>query len=598
MTLSSCADWSQRFDALAARVAHADGVLRLRTGGYERARNSLLHALASAAAAGGDARVAAVHDSLGTVHARLGDELRALHHYQASLAAKERTGDALGQAITHGNLGRLYLGHGRAEDALVSFERNLELARAAQDRFGEVMARSGRGHALLELRRLDEAEQSFRDAVQVAQSADLVRQAALCTKDLALVAERRGDGDEAIRRADEAGTAFAALEILEGAGFCALIRGRVHFRRDELPLARAHLAHAVTTLRETHRHDLLAEALITLAEASAAADDPDAETWLDEAAALAREHVLRGVLQQVESARERVRGHSPDRQIVVSRNVLGFGAGGRQYLLMDQLDAGGQGAAWRALDLQSARLVVVKQVRLRVAPHEREVVLQMLLREYAAAMRIDHPGVVRVHGFERVDETFHLAMDLLPGPTLHAALQKTSRPRRDQAWAWIGDIARAIDAMHAAGVIHRDLKPANIMLNEGGRPVLIDFGLALLDVAPEGDDALPSGTYGYMSPEQLLGRSLGPPADLFALGVIAAELLTGANFLRIAPNVQTFTDFVATMTDHSKFQQALGRIRWPDELPAGERTAVLRLLSFDAADRFATAEEFLSASGH
>ena len=196
-----------------------------------------------------------------------------------------------------------------------------------------------------------------------------------------------------------------------------------------------------------------------------------------------------------------------------------------RFELLSQLGAGGMGAVYLARDGASGREVALKLLTGLVGPEERA----RFLREAQAAARLRHPGVVSVHEVGEAQGRPYLVMERVEGGSLRALLQRAGRLDPGLALPLAAGVAEALAAAHAQGVVHRDLKPENVLLDAEGRPRLTDFGLARL---VEGDRSLTRtgellGTPGYMAPEQLRGEHAGPPADVFALGVLLYELLTG-----------------------------------------------------------------------
>jgi hypothetical protein len=156
--------------------------------------------------------------------------------------------------------------------------------------------------------------------------------------------------------------------------------------------------------------------------------------------------------------------------------------------------------------------------------------LARLKREAEVASRLDHPGIVQVHDVGVHEEQPYLVMDHVPGPTLKdKAAREGPLPWRDAA-ALVAELARALDAAHAAGIVHRDLKPANVIMDaRAQRPRVTDFGLARdlsrpSEITKEGAVI---GTPYYMSPEQIRGEPADPRSDIYALGVILYELVAG-----------------------------------------------------------------------
>ncbi len=153
--------------------------------------------------------------------------------------------------------------------------------------------------------------------------------------------------------------------------------------------------------------------------------------------------------------------------------------------------------------------------------------MQRFSQEYDIVRRLNHPGIVRIHEQGFTDEHAFIAMEYFPGGSLRERLREDLSPQ--QALSYVRGVADALEIVHAAGVVHRDLKPPNIMFRPDGCPVLIDFGVAKSlseshDITRAG---LAIGTPHYMSPEQVDGQTPDARSDLYGLGVIFFEMLTG-----------------------------------------------------------------------
>lgn len=177
---------------------------------------------------------------------------------------------------------------------------------------------------------------------------------------------------------------------------------------------------------------------------------------------------------------------------------------------------------------ESTHMQVVLKV-LRQAPGEddREGAFDRFLQEYETIADMDHPNIVRIYDLGVADNHAHIAMEYLNGGDLRAKIERGISTR--QAVQYLRQIAGALSAVHAAGVLHRDLKPGNIMLRRDGSLALIDFGLAKrarLDSEITESGRI-FGTPYYMSPEQGHGNEVDPRSDLYSLGIIFYEMLTG-----------------------------------------------------------------------
>ena len=186
---------------------------------------------------------------------------------------------------------------------------------------------------------------------------------------------------------------------------------------------------------------------------------------------------------------------------------------------------GGMGVVYRATHLSLERPVALKVISGELAG--REGFRERFLRESRLAARLDHPAVIPVYDAREVDGELIVAMRLVEGGDLRRAIDRDGPLQPARAIALLGQVAEALDAAHAAGVVHRDVKPHNILL-EGDRAYLSDFGLAkALDESGAQSGASVVGTAEYMSPEQWRGGAVGPAADVYSLGCVLYETLTG-----------------------------------------------------------------------
>jgi hypothetical protein len=212
--------------------------------------------------------------------------------------------------------------------------------------------------------------------------------------------------------------------------------------------------------------------------------------------------------------------------------------------LLDQIGCGGMGVVFRARDTLLNRDVALKMIRSGTLATADEVA--RFYREARAAARLRHPHIVPIHGIGRYRDQHCFTMDLISGGSL-AQQQKRYLGEPRAAVELLEKVARAVHEAHVHGVIHRDLKPGNILLDDNGEPLVGDFGLAKLidaevDVTGAGQVV---GTPAYMAPEQASGQTANilPQTDVWALGVILFELLTGRRPF-VGPSKTTITQQV------------------------------------------------------
>ena len=276
-------------------------------------------------------------------------------------------------------------------------------------------------------------------------------------------------------------------------------------------------------------------------------------------------------------------GYALTMTLPVARTVDG------KYRLDRLIGRGGMGAVYDAYDLRLARGVAVKILLGRA--FGQQAALARFRREARAAARLDHPRIVRVYDYGPLDgEGAFIVMERLQGSTLRAELERVpTMPVVDVA-EWFDQILEGLAAAHAQGIVHRELKPENIMgRRDDGRRLavtILDFGLAK-EALVEGPITGPvtmqgavMGTVGYMSPEQLLGQEVDGRTDIFAVGVMLAEAITGR---------RPFDG--GTPADIS-----LAVLHQPYHLPGtspeaiGTEAILQRCLAKDRSDRFASAE--------
>jgi predicted ATPase len=220
------------------------------------------------------------------------------------------------------------------------------------------------------------------------------------------------------------------------------------------------------------------------------------------------------------------------------------------YHVLSQLGAGGMGEVYRARDPRLSREVALKVIRraLSVGPDAEDDALDRLLREAILASALNHPNIVTIYETGIVDRDRYIAMELIEGSTLRQVASQGLPAGR--ALGIARQVSEALAVAHAAQIIHRDIKPDNVMVRPDGYAKLLDFGLAKSQ--PDGAFAGPStptgvvteagvvlGTIAYMAPEQARGEMVGEEADIFALGVMLYELVTGRHPFAAASQLGT-----------------------------------------------------------
>ena len=254
----------------------------------------------------------------------------------------------------------------------------------------------------------------------------------------------------------------------------------------------------------------------------------------------------------------------------------------RRYRIDSLIAAGGMGEVWRATDEVLGRIVSVKFLHPQFASDEN--FLERMLREARAASAVNHPGVVAVYDYGRVDPeeglpTSYIVMEYVDGPSLSQILLDGPLTV-DRTLTILEETAAALQAAHQAGVVHRDVKPGNIILDPSGHVKLTDFGIARsADTSTITDSGSITGTAHYLSPEQASGETATSASDLYSLGIVIYSCLSGAvPFKRDGP--------VAIALAH--LQDTPPPL--PEQIPAGVAELVMSLLEKKPTDRPADAE--------
>jgi len=241
------------------------------------------------------------------------------------------------------------------------------------------------------------------------------------------------------------------------------------------------------------------------------------------------------------------------------------------YRIESLIARGGMGVVYRA-----TQLALERPVALKVIAHElvdKEGFRERFLRESRLAASLDHPSVVPVYDAREEDGELIVAMRLVEGGDLRRLIKREGPLEPDRAIGLLSQVADALDAAHAAGIVHRDVKPHNILI-EGERAYLSDFGLAkAYEDTGAGSGASIVGTVEYMAPEQWRGEKVDPAADVYSLGCVLYEALTG-----IVPYGRKESDT-------------------EPEMPKGIDAVIERAVSKDPADRYRTAGELIAAAG-
>jgi serine/threonine protein kinase len=195
-----------------------------------------------------------------------------------------------------------------------------------------------------------------------------------------------------------------------------------------------------------------------------------------------------------------------------------------RYEILEIVGSGANSRVARAHDPMIGRIVAIKLLSQKLAKGEAR---QKFLQEARVIGQLSHPSIITLHdmGIDEATSTPYLVLEYLDGQPLDRILEKGSIPL-PRACSWIGDVATALAVAHRKGVIHGDVKPANIIITSENRVKLTDFGMARLS-SHETQDSPLLGTPAYWCPEQIMGKPQDARSDIFSLGVVLYEMITG-----------------------------------------------------------------------
>ena len=202
-----------------------------------------------------------------------------------------------------------------------------------------------------------------------------------------------------------------------------------------------------------------------------------------------------------------------------------------RYRLQRLIATGGMGQVWEAVDNRLGRRVAVKVLKQEFS-QDAEFIERFRIEARTTAM-LNHPGIAQVHdyGESQLDgegRTAYLVMELVNGEPLNSVLKRTGRLSLRHALDMLEQTGRALQVAHTAGLVHRDVKPGNILITPTGQVKITDFGIAkAVDAAPVTQTGMVMGTAQYIAPEQALGHEATPSSDVYSLGVVAYEVVSG-----------------------------------------------------------------------
>jgi serine/threonine protein kinase len=288
---------------------------------------------------------------------------------------------------------------------------------------------------------------------------------------------------------------------------------------------------------------------------------------------------LMGIVREGEDGYCTIRNH-------ICRHILGeeTGRGNKvgRYKIVEELGSGAMSIVYKARDPNISRLVALKVIRPGSDIQSGEL-KERFRREAKSAGRLKHPKIVAVHDAGEDRNVPFIVMEYLEGPTLAQVIRTESPLALERVIGIVGQIGDALDHAHQQGVVHRDIKPSNIFVLENDQVKVADFGLAKLTSVSDLTQEQALGTFGYTSPEQLRGQKIDGRTDIFSLGIVIYEMLTGKK-----PFERKDVHFVISRTADEK---PLTFAALSPDIPPDVEKVLLKATAKDVNERYQTCAE-------
>jgi tetratricopeptide (TPR) repeat protein/predicted Ser/Thr protein kinase len=271
----------------------------------------------------------------------------------------------------------------------------------------------------------------------------------------------------------------------------------------------------------------------------------------------------------------------PTRNLGIAELRAGALLSGR-YEILSTLGEGGMGAVYKARDREVDRVVAVKVIRPELA--NQPEILSRFKQELILSRQVTHKNVVRIFDLGEAEGIKFITMEFVEGRDLRALLRDSTPLSLEQKVKIVIQVCRALEAAHAEGVVHRDLKPQNILIENTGRVVVMDFGIAhSMQEAGATSTGMLLGTPLYMSPEQAKGEKVDPRSDIYTLGIVFYEVLTG--------KVPFESDTVVGLLLKRLQERPVPPVERNKEIPQALSDIVIKCLAVQKEDRYQSAQE-------
>jgi predicted Ser/Thr protein kinase/tetratricopeptide (TPR) repeat protein len=259
-----------------------------------------------------------------------------------------------------------------------------------------------------------------------------------------------------------------------------------------------------------------------------------------------------------------------------------------KYRILEILGKGGMGIVYKALDPDIEREVAIKTIRFDTLTDgtEKDDLMARFIREARAAGKLDHPNIITVYDVGREKDLTYIVMQYIEGRSLQAVIDSGKRFSLQEMIELMKPLCSSLDYAHKNGIVHRDIKPANIMIDKSGKPFLADFGVARIETSTMTQAGTTVGTLSYMSPEQIQGLTVDGRSDIFALGVILYELLSGKK--------PFFGDNISTIVYKIVHEEPQRITEVNQDLPRGYELVIKKALAKSPEDRYPTCQELVA----
>jgi len=257
-----------------------------------------------------------------------------------------------------------------------------------------------------------------------------------------------------------------------------------------------------------------------------------------------------------------------------------------KYEIIDLLGKGAMGIVYKALDPDINREVAIKTIRFDLISddEEKDELMLRFIREAQAAGKLVHPNIITIYDVGKEKDMTYIVMQCIEGPSLQNWIASKKNFSAPHIIKIILQLCDALNFAHQNGIVHRDIKPANILLDDSGKPHICDFGVAHVEMSTITQTGATIGTPSYMSPEQVMGKKIDKRSDVFSLGAILYELLTG----RRPFEGESITTVIYKIVN----EEAVPCTQIRKELPQEFEQIMKKALSKDPDGRYGSCEEF------